>query len=256
MTVAAGGRSDIWILDLPQGPMTRLTTEGLQNDRPEWMPDGKSVLFRSSRGTLNSIWVQPVDGAGPARLLYSHPVAKVEEAVASPDGKFLLIQMDSTGVADLGYIEIGSNPQLHPVAATSSAELSGRFSPDGKWITYTSSASGTAEVYVQPFPSLATRHQVSLDGGATPVWSRDGRHIYYARGRQLLAATVATSPAFAVQDRRVVNDNVFSFTSIHADYDVFPDGRVIGLQPTDTDVRVVMTHNWATEFRARLSGNR
>ena len=256
MTVSTGGHSDIWIYDLPQGPLTRLTNEGQQNDRPEWMPDGRSVLFRSSRGVNNAIWVQPVDSTGNARLLYSQPAAKVDEGVVSPDGKFLLFQMDSTGIGDLWYTALAPDSQHHPVATSAGAELSARFSPDGKWIAYTSSESGPTQVYVRPFPSLATRHQVSLDGGATPVWSRDGLNLYYVVGRALLRATFTSSPTFAVLKRRVVSENVLSYQTIHADYDLFPDGRVIGLQRTEDDNRLVMVHNWAVEVRARLSGRR
>jgi Tol biopolymer transport system component len=254
MTVSTGGQADIWIYEIRQGLLTRLTTEGQQNDRPEWMPDGRSVLFRSNRGANNALWVQPVDNAGSARLLYSQPAAKVDEGVVSPDGKFLLFQSDSTGIGDLWYTALAPDSQPHPVATSTGAELSARFSPDGKWIAYTSSESGATQVYVRPFPSLATRYQVSLDGGATPVWSHDGQQLYYVFGRTLLSANLNTSPAFAVLKRRVVSENVLSYQVVHADYDVFPNGRVIGLQPTEATIRVLIVHNWATEVRERLSG--
>src|SRR5262249_43023667 len=114
----------------------------------------------------------------------------------------------------------------------------------------------TTQIYVKPFPSLATRHQVSIDGGVTPVWSRDGREIFYAAtGRVLHAATASTVGGFSVTSRRVINQNVFSYTTIHADFDIMPDGRrILGFEPTDADIRVVFVHGWADELRARLSG--
>jgi Tol biopolymer transport system component len=216
------------------------------------MPDGKSVLFRSTRGARNSLWVQPVDGAGPARLLHGHPTAKVEEGMVSPDGRYVLFQLDAVGIGDLWFKATHADSQPHPVATTAVAELSPRFSPDGKWIVYSSSESGPPQVYAQPFPSLATRHQVSLDGGGTPLWSRDGT-IYFTRGRTLMAAKVSTSPNFSVLSRRVVNENRFSYMTIHADFDVFTNGRVLGLQPTEEEVRVVVVHNWAASIRTLLT---
>jgi hypothetical protein len=74
-------------------------------------------------------------------------------------------------------------------------------------------------------------------------------------GRTLISATITTSPQFAVLGRRQVNENLMSYTTIHADYDVFPDGRrVLGLQATEADIRMVMVHNWAAELRPRLTG--
>jgi len=182
-------------------------------------------------------------------------MARVEEGVVSADGRSLLFQLDSIGIGDVWYKALAPDSQVHAVATSPGAEHSARFSPDGKWIAYASSESGAAQVYVRPFPSLATRHQVSLDGGATPVWSRDGRQLFYVVGRTLMSATITTSPGFAVMQRRRVSENLMSYTSIHADYDVFPDGkRVLGLQPTEADIRVVMVHNWAAEVRARLTG--
>ena len=255
MTIAASGRSDIWVFDLPSGPLARLTTTGTLNDRPEWMPDGKSVLFRSNRGRLNAIWVQPVDGAGSARLLYEMKASKVDEGIVSNDGRYLAFQRDTTGVADLWYKSLSGDTTPHPVETTAAAELSPRFSPDGKWLAYSSSESGATQVYVRPFPSLAVRIQVSLDGGATPVWSRDGRTIFYTNARRIVAATVSTQASFRVLERKDIVERLFTFNSIHADFDAMPDGKhVLALQPAEEDAQLIAVHNWRAELKARVAG--
>ena len=255
MTIAASGRSDIWVYDLPSGPLARLTTEGTLNDRSEWMPDGKSVLFRSNRGALNGIWVQPVDGAGTARILYQMKASKVDEGVVSNDGKYLVFQRDTTGVADLWYKPLSGDTTARPIEQSAAAELSGRFSPDGKWVAYSSSESGATQIYVRPFPSLSVRYQVSLDGGATPVWSRDGRTIFYTNARRIVSATLATQPSFRVLERKVVVERAFTFNAIHADFDVMPDGKhVIVLQPAEEDAQLIAVHNWRNELKSRLEG--
>jgi eukaryotic-like serine/threonine-protein kinase len=255
MTLANAGRSDIWIYDLPSGPLTRLTTQGTLNDRPEWMPDGRAVLFRSNRGALNALWLQPVDGAGDARQFFAMSNSKVDEGVVSNDGRYLLFQRDSTGVGDLWYATLTGDTIARPIETTPVAEISGRFSPDGKWIAYSSSESGAAQVYVRPFPSLSVRYQVSLDGGGTPVWSRDGRFIFYTSGRRVMRASIVTQPSFIVTNRTLALDRLFTFNGVHADFDVMPDGKtLLGLQPADEDAQLIVVHNWQAELFARVRG--
>ncbi len=255
MTITESGRSDIWVYDLPSGPLSRVTTQGSLNDRPEWAPDGKSVIFRSNRGALNSIWTQPLDGAGEARLLFAMPKSKVDEGVLSPDGKYLAFQRDTTGVGDVWYKSFQGDTAPKPIEAGPSAELGPRYSPDGKWIAYSSGESSATQVYVRPFPSLSMRHQVSTDGGATPVWSRDGRRIYYASGRRIIAATIQLQPEWRVLSRRTVVDRDFTFNTIHADFDVMPDGlSILALQPADEEAQLIAVHDWRAEVRARVRG--
>ncbi len=244
MTISQDGQTDIWVYTMPSGPLVKISDAGITNDRPEWTPDGRSLLYRSSRGPRNSLWLQGAYG-GSARLLLADSVARIEEGVISSDGRWLLFQKDATGVADVWYKSIAPESTAHPVATSIHAEHGPRFSPDGRWLAYTSLESGVSQVYVRPFPSLDGRFQVSLDGGATPVWSRDGRALHYVVGSSVLRATLRTSPEFAVVSRDTLSAGAFSFTVIHADFDVFPDGRrVLGLVPTGLDTRLTMTHRW------------
>jgi serine/threonine-protein kinase len=256
VTVSSPSRSDIWIYDLPSGPLTRLTTEGTTNDRPEWMPDGKSVMFRSNRGGLNALWLQPVDGAGAATLLFGLKEAKVDEGALSSDGRYLLFQRDRTGRGELWYKTLQGDTVSRQVGTGPHGEVGGRFSPDGKWVVYASSEFGTSQVYVRPFPSLAARYQVSLNGGATPLWSPDGKRIFYMADRQIIAATIGSTQPFSIASRVPVFGRGFSFNGIHADYDVARDGRTfLALRPADDDAQLIAVHNWRAELRARMQGN-
>jgi Tol biopolymer transport system component len=237
---------------MPSGPLTRLTSDGTVNDRPEWTPDGKSVLFRSNRGRSNAIWIQPVDGAGNARVLHADGAIKIDEGVMSNDGRYLLLQRDSTGVADLWYRALTGDSTIKPIETSRFAELSGRFSPDGKWVAYSSTETGSSQVYVRAFPSMDARYQVSLDGGGTPVWSRDSKRIYYTAGRDLMVATIGTTPRFAVTSRRRAINGQFTFLPIHADFDVLPDDEsIVAFRPIEQDAQLVMVNNWRSELRAR-----
>lgn len=257
ITVSTPSRSDVWIYDLPSGPLTRVTTEGATNDRPEWMPDGRSVMFRSNRGGLNALWIQPIDGAGATHLLFGLKEAKIDEGALSPDGKFLLFQRDRTGRGELWYVAVEGDTTQHRVGTGPNGEVGGRFSPDGKWVVYASSESGTSQVYVRPFPSLAARYQISLNGGATPVWSPDGKRIFYTADRQIIAATIGSTQPFSIASRAPVLSREYTFNGIHADYDVAKDGRTfVALRPADVDAQLIAVHNWRAELRARMEGTR
>jgi eukaryotic-like serine/threonine-protein kinase len=253
LTLGSGARSDVYVYDLPAGPLVRVTTEGTGNDRPEWMPDGKSLVFRSNRSGLNALWVQPLDGAGSARPLFGQTTAKIDEGVVSNDGHYLIYQADRTGRGELWARALVGDTTPRRVGTGSFGEVGGRFSPDGKWVVYTSSESGTAEVYVRPFPSLAARYQVSLAGGTTPLWSPDAKRIYYVAGRDLVAATIGSTSPFTIASRETVNTRGITFNNIHADYDVMKDGRtVIAFRTSGDDAQIVAVYNWRAEVLARM----
>jgi len=253
LTQGSGSRSDVYVYDLPAGPLVRVTTEGTANDRPEWVPDGKSLVFRSNRSGLNALWVQPLDGAGSARRLFGQKDAKIDEGVLSNDGRYLIYQADRTGRGELWARALQGDTTPRRVGSGPLGEVGGRFSPDGKWVVYTSSESGAAEVYVRPFPSLAARYQVSLAGGTTPLWSPDNKKIYYVSGRDLVAATIGSTSPFTIASRETVNIRGVTFNNIHADYDVMKDGRtVIALRTSGDDAQIVAVYNWRSEVLARM----
>ena len=255
LTQSSSARSDIWVYDLPVGPLVRLTTEGTTNDRPEWMPDGKSLLIRSNRGGNNALWVVPLDGTGSPRLLFGLDSARVDEGMVSSDGRYLLYQADRTGRGEVFMRGLEGDTTTRRVGTGAFGEVGPRFSPDGKWVVYSSGESGTSQVYVRPFPSLAARYQVSLAGGATPLWSPDGKRIYYTTGRELIVATIGSNLPFSIASRETINQRGFTFNAIHADYDLMKDGRtLIAFRASDDDARIVAVHNWRSELLARMRG--
>jgi serine/threonine-protein kinase len=162
--------TDVWIFDRPAGPLRRLTSQGDLNDRPEWTPDSRQVLFRSNRSGKIALWIQPVDGHRPAELFFGLADAGVYEGVLSADGEYLIFQRDSTGVAGRSwYRRLRGDTSMKLVAAADAGQqLHGRFSRDGRWVAYSSDELGPWQVYVKPFPALDARHQVSLVDGANP----------------------------------------------------------------------------------------
>ena len=168
LTIGSSDHRDIWIDDLASGTLTRLTTEGVSNERPEWSPDGRRVLYRSDRDGRTSIWWRPADLSAPATRLLSGNRLDVFEAVLSPDARSLVYQLDTTG-ADLYYQGLAGDTSAHPIANSQAAiETMPRLSPDGRWVAFSTNESGRDEVVVQPFPGPGGRVQVSAGGGTEP----------------------------------------------------------------------------------------
>ena len=255
MSVSTGGRSDIWVYDLASATPTRLTNSATENDRPEWTPDGKQVLYRSDGGNRTSIWWQPADLSGPPSTLLGDQRHNYYEGVVSPDGKWLAYQVDDGGAnqADVMYRAVSGDTATHPIAASQFIEAQPRFSPDGKWIAYVTDGSGTAEVVVQPFPGPGARVQVSAGGGSEPLWARDGRRIFYRDGRHMMAATISTTPTFAVTGRAALFTDEYMFAQApHPNYDVSPDGTRFLMLKSAEQPQLFVAYGWLNELRARM----
>jgi Tol biopolymer transport system component len=134
-----------------------------------------------------------------------------------------------------------------------------RFSPDGRWLAYSSDESGQDEVYVRPFPGPGGRVQISADGGTEPVWSPDGKKVFYrsADATEFFAASLAFTPMPSVTARAKLFAGPYQDEWDVADYDVTRDGKqLIVVRPLDGDRKIVVVLNYATELRERFPKSR
>ena len=132
----------------------------------------------------------------------------------------------AAGTYDIWVQPVPSGP-ARPVAATPAQETAGRVSHDGRWLAYQSDETGRNEVYVDAFPTLGRKMLVSVGGGVNPVWSWDGRELYYWQVDQLIAARVEPGPAGApleIRERKRLFRAPY-FDNVHAMYDVTRDGN-------------------------------
>jgi serine/threonine-protein kinase len=253
ISITAGGHADIWIYNIASGSFERLTTVGADNSRPEWTRDGRHVLFRSSRAGASAIWWQMVDGSAPAERLTPEMQMPVQEAVLSPDDKTLMYRVDSPNRArDIYVMSLTGDRTPREFLATEFDELGPRFSPDGRWVTYVSNESGRDEVYVRPFPGAGGRVLISAGVGGEPVWSRDGRQIYYRTLDDIMVASLTFSPGPSVIRRDTVFTGVFVSNRFHAAYDVAPDGRLLLLEPSQKEVQPTIVLNWRRVLETRF----
>ncbi len=253
VSIGTAGARDVWVYDLRSATLTRLTQGGPTNERAEWSPDGKRVLYRGDVNGRPGIWWRPTDLSAESAPLLAAPDLDIFEAVISPDGQHLIYQLDTLG-ADIYYRGLGADSAPHPISASATAiETMPRVSPDGRWVAFVTNESGRDEVVVQPFPGPGGRVQVSSDGGTEPLWSRDGKRLFFRSSGHLLAARIAPGTAFTVSARdTVLNDNFIYAFNPHPNWDVLPDGNhFLFLESTDAGEMTIIA-NWHTVLRQQM----
>ena len=231
--IIANPTNDLWVQDLERGTLTRRTF-GAQPGRLQWTPDGERIVFGSRRdGQPKAFWI-PREGSAAAEPFLS---ADGQPAVGSQsaDGQFIATfrRAPATGM-DIWVLPLRKSDAAQPFLRTRFDEVGPEFSPVGRWIAYVSDESGQYEVYVRPFPAGAGKWQVSTGGGEEPVWSRDGKEIFYRNGRRWMAAAVRLTPGFTSETPRRLFEGHFANVGGRS-YDVSGDGqRFFVLQAADT----------------------
>jgi serine/threonine-protein kinase len=252
--IIEGKTQDIWIYNIPDNTMSRLTFEA-QNQRPIWTPDGKRVIFSSSIGDveLKRLFWKPADGSGAAEIIIEGSTS-ISWAI-SPDGKTLAFSQrtESTQTSGLWSISLDGDRKPMELFKTSGEDRAPAFSPDDRYITYTTIDGSIEAVYVQSYPPAGGRWQVSSGHGLEPQWSRDGKKLFYRDGANLMVVPVETKPTFKAGTPRAFLTNLFHAPGGFQDYVVSPDGRrVLVVRPsekTTSSDRMVVIVNWFDELR-------
>jgi Tol biopolymer transport system component len=158
-----------------------------------WSPDGSKILFDAVPEGVSNLYQKIATGAGSEELLLKSTSADFP-LDWSADGRYILFgREDPKTKGDIWILPLGGDGKPFPFVNTEATEFTGKFSPDGRWIAYSSDESGKFEVYVQAFPATSGKWQVSVGGGAAPSWSNDGKEIFYlGPDKKLMAVDVKT----------------------------------------------------------------
>ena len=188
----AGGLGDLWLTDVETGLRSRFTFETMGNFGLGWSANGNSVIFSALHNSRFVIRRKAVGGVGDTELLVDREEDMILCSV-SPDERSVLVHQTLPGTSrDLMLLNLGEGGASEPFRQTEADERCGSFSPDGRWVAYSSNESGRYEVYVTPFPEAGRRWQVSQEGGLFPQWRSDGREIVFTQQNgQLMAAGIA-----------------------------------------------------------------
>jgi Tol biopolymer transport system component len=219
------GTSDLWSWDLRRDTSRRLTfTNGIES-AAVITPDGARMYFLGTQGPDSDIFETTLDGSQPDRLVAEAPGLQIPCDI-TPDGKLLLYQTNEDTAADydLMLLPLVAGSKSQPFLKTPFREAEGRFSPDGRQIAYTSNESGTLQVYARPFPGPGAPRQISAERGFAPVWSADGRRIFFLAGRRIMSADA---------DGRSNPTTIVELPYDIDNFDVSPDGSFIAILGSD-----------------------
>jgi Tol biopolymer transport system component len=174
---------DIWLIEVASGATTRFTSDPAWEAFPTWSPDGSRIVFTSNRSGVYDLYRKPSSGAGKEELLYQSTEGKGPTSW-SPDGKFLIYySLGQPTHLRLLSVDGAADRKPTPLVDPQFSSVTGRFSPDGRWIAYSSNESGKNEVSVRPFDpatgSAGNPITVTNGGGRTPLWRGDGKELFY-----------------------------------------------------------------------------
>ena len=264
LEISDGSTPSIWIYEWQRDTMTRLTTvdAGLF-PAPVWSPDGRYIAFQGKGGIF---WTR-ADGAGTPQALTRSTNLQMPLSFAS-DGRRLSFQEQAHSGFDLWTAPLETDPtglrsgKPEGFLQTSFDERHLAFSPDGRWVAYTSNESGSYQVYVRSFPDRGGKWQVSNDGGAYPVWSRNGRELFFraANNRIMVVAYTVKGDSISAERPRVWSEKQLADFGIVrvASYDLAPDGRIAALMPAETPEaqqaqnHVIFLENFFDELRRKV----
>ena len=245
--------SDVWTYDLQRNGLKRLTFDPSVDATPVFSPDGKQILFGSSRGSTFRVYIKNADGAQEEKLL---PVNGADIADRYPsdwsrDGKYILY----TQATDLWVAE-APDWKTRPLIQGQGTVRNAQTSPDGKWVAYASTESGKWEIYVTSFPDARGKWQVSTAGGTQPRWRGDSKELYYlASDAKLMAVPVAGGANFDAGTPVALfqaNPRVLVATSELVSYDAAKDGQrfLINTQLTNPEAQAMtVVLNWAAGLK-------
>ncbi|MDH5235348.1 MAG: hypothetical protein OEW77_10345, partial [Gemmatimonadota bacterium] len=245
------------VRDLRTGATRQLEVPGTVNGREAWMPDGRGLTFVSDKDGSPRLyqWRLDSDVATAVRRYDPREIFAVEW---SRDGKWLVMRTDdqAAGKADIVAVRPGIDTVAVPVVASPElSEYAPALSPDARWLAYVSNDGGRYEVRVTTFPSGREKWQVSAAGGSEPVWSGDGRELFYvADDGYMMVATVAPGAEFRILgQRRLFAVAPYVMYGIwNRNYDVTRDGRrfLMLRRANDATSSIAVVQHWTASLTA------
>jgi serine/threonine protein kinase len=259
-STSESGNEDIWIWDLARENKTRLTFDATWDLEPIWTPDSRRIIYNSGREGRVGIFWKAADGSGKAEKIATLTERDIAPRSISADGKTLFLVEDGGERSNnVGMLNMESDRAPELLFQERYRETDPMISPDGKWLAYTSNESGQWEVFICPFPDVegGGRWQVSTNGGDWPLWSPDGKELYYRHPDAIMAVSVETEPTLRL-GRPIslfANRYVGGF-DIHPDGERFlmlkPFARPDGESKEGITPKINIVLNWIEELKERV----
>jgi eukaryotic-like serine/threonine-protein kinase len=248
--------SDVWVYDVARGTESRLTSGPIFNAYPIWSPDSTTLLYWAFRDGIGQIIKRARGGTGPESVLSLSELPKTRDRYPSDwsrDGRHLILTVSSEKTKQDIWVSPLSEDQdqkAFKYLASEFNEGQGKLSPNGQWMAYSSDETNRYEVYVQTFPQPSEKTRISTNGGGFPIWSRDGKELYFLSvvdGNQTLTAIPVEMSGETFRSGQAktlfpVRLRVGGLTGYS--YDVSRDGRFLIPQAQNERVPFTVVVNW------------
>ncbi len=225
----------LWVYDLFGRPPVKLTTDGM-SDTLLWTPDGSRLVYQSQEMPLQLLSIA-ADGTGDTPRVVSPP-GHYHPIGWSAAGDVLIAAVGTYSPTgwDIVALAVGGQGQPSPIVNTQFVEgiAGASLSPDGRWLAYTSNSTGRMEVWIRSVPGPGKPERISPNGGSDPVWSKDGRELFYVAGRQMMAVRFAPGPVLDFSTAVPLFESPHPHRPLVAStYDVAADGRFLMMKPAN-----------------------
>jgi Tol biopolymer transport system component len=210
----------IWIAELANLKAPRQLKPVRNDAYPMWSADGTRIVFTSDAGGPQALYIQPADGQGAAERLAT---GRAPESWSATNQMLSFITLSN--YYSVWTYSLRDKKAAALIDTPGVTEHSSRFSPDGKWIAYTSVETGRFEVFVQPFPTTGTKFQITSQGGGHALWSPDGKELFVDNDHQLFAVSVQTPGTFSSGKPVPLAIRGFIQGDARRQYDLMPDGK-------------------------------
>jgi serine/threonine-protein kinase len=256
LTDGTSGRGDIWVYTFARGTYTRLTFS-LVNATPIWSADGREVYFSAlDTKTLRSRVMKTSADGGREPTTIATTEGRMYLKCLSSDASWAVVDYIAFGGmrANVGRLALREGAKVEPIVETKADEYAGMVSPDGRFLAYQSDEGGQYEVYVRELAASGGRWQVSNAGGEEPMWSHDGRTLFFRAEGRLMRVAVQGGSTFTDGVPTQMFDHIYNLRSdTGVSYDPHPDGtRLLMMRRADASTRGsirVMT-GWFDTLRA------
>lgn len=243
---------DIWLLDVAGRNPAALTLANYVAAFPVWSPDSKRVLFTEF---TDRWYVKAIHGGTTEEIPFAATAEDYPMSWSSDGRNLLFFRITPDTFGDLWILPLSGERTPYPYLNTVNTEFAGRFSPDSRWVAYTSNESGRVEVYVNSFPQPGNKIRISADGGQMPMWRKDGKELYFVTDdRTLMAVRLAREQGALVPSLPV---RLFQTSSIRLSptmqYAPSSDGQRFLINAVLEDERpqgIHIIHNWKPESAA------
>jgi serine/threonine-protein kinase len=260
LTIGPLSNGQVWVYDVQGAAQPLKLTFRDHGAFPVWSPDRKRIAFWWRTSQFKGLFSVASDGGSSE----PEPIKSDQDDVVpldwSPDGEQLVYQEPPSHVPPkIGVLRF-SEGKGRPWLTTPFSDEGGRLSPNGHWLAYATNQTGSFELWVRPFPGPGAPVRISSNGGRKPLWSQDGKEIFFENGPRLLSARVlAEEPDFRTAPPQILFEGGFKRDDLDPDIrymDVAPDGRFLMVEAAEQpdSASMIVAPHWDRELKRLLAG--